>query len=177
MLSLFYYTGMRRGEVLGLRWGDVDFKRGVLRVRRSLNFRTGECEPPKTEAGVRDIPICPELMAILREYRGINIAFVVQAKKGGPLSESSFKWKWAKVQALLSDEITPHYFRHNYATRLYDAGVDVLTAAKVLGHADPTTTLRIYTDIENRRRVQAGGEAVKGAFAKKVGGKLADGED
>jgi integrase len=168
MLSLFYYTGMRRGEVLGLEWRDIDFEKGIIHVRRSLDLRTGELGKLKTPASERDIPIGAELMEILKEHRGIGNALVIHSKRGEPIAESTFKWRWKRVEALLgTKEITPHYFRHNYATRLYDAGADVLTAAKVLGHSDPTTTLKIYTDIKNSRRVEAGKAVVKTAFTQK----------
>lgn len=167
MLGLFYYTGMRRGEVLGLMWSDINFKDGVIHVRRSLDFNRG-IGKLKTPAAERDIPVGAELMEILRENRGVGNTFVVRSVRSGKaLSESSFKNKWRKIEALLgTDEVTPHYFRHNYATRLYDAGVDVLTAAKTLGHADPTTTLKIYTDLDRSRKVKAGKEVVKAAFKK-----------
>lgn len=56
-----------------------------------------------------------------------------------------------KAEPLIGSILTAHYFRHNYATLLYDAGVDVLTAQKYLGHADPVTTLRIYTHLKKLR--------------------------
>ncbi|MBQ1684620.1 MAG: tyrosine-type recombinase/integrase, partial [Clostridia bacterium] len=70
------------------------------------------------------------------------------------------------------DLVTPHYFRHNFATVLYDAGVDVLSASKVMGHADTKTTLSIYTDIANSRRVASGAASIKLAFSSKVAEKL-----
>ncbi len=64
--------------------------------------------------------------------------------------------------------LTAHYLRHNYASILYDAGVDVLTAQKLLGHADPVTTLRIYTHLkESRERIS--GEVVRAAFVRERG--------
>lgn len=170
IVSLLYYAGMRRGEMLALRWSDVDLKSEVLHVTKSLNFQTGAIEGTKTAAGVRDIPICAELNAILAERQGIGNTLIIQGERGRPIKEMAFRRRWAHIQREIFDgneEITPHYFRHNYATRLYDAGVDVLTASKVLGHSDPATTLRIYTDISNSRRVSDGSEAVKRAFENK----------
>lgn len=219
MLSLFYYTGMRRGEVLGLKWSDVDFKKEVIHVRRDLDVKTKSTDTLKTPAAKRDIPMTPELKQILTEYRGIGSGYVLQLEDGSPLGSTAFKRHFAKIQELLlSDEdaerrrelrrhkdrerknaayyrargktytqrpvpegadkapdlVTPHYFRHNFATVLYDAGIDVLSASRVMGHADTKTTLSIYTDIANSRRVASGLVQIKNAFSSKVAEKLPD---
>ena len=174
LLALLYYTGMRIGEILGLQWKDVDLKRDFIRGERSLSFKTMSTDTTKTEAGVRDIPVCAELKAILKDYQGIGEAFVVQAaEKGGPVPEMSYRRRIKRIsKAIGSEELTAHYFRYNYATRLYDAKVDPLTAAKIFGHSDPTTMLKIYTDIEHSKRSKRSTDAAKRAFQKKVAKKL-----
>ncbi len=69
--------------------------------------------------------------------------------------------------------LTPHYFRHNYCSVLYNAGVDVLTAQKYLGHSDIRTTLAIYAHLSEKKKDE-GAELVKAAFSKKVAEKLPD---
>lgn len=173
MIGLFYYTGMRRGEAIGLQWRDVDFKREVIRVRRDYDYKTNSVDTLKTANAERDIPMAPALRDILQEHRGIGKAYVLCSPTSPmkPLCEATLKRRWKKVQELLGSDVTTRTFRNNFATVLYDAGVDVLTAAKVMGHADPTTTLKIYTDLQRSRRVKAGNDAVKFAFPNNKLGK------
>lgn len=158
MLSVLFYTGMRRGEMLGLKWGDVDFDASVIHVERDFDFKTRQLDSLKTANAKRDIPIVPALKEILAEHRGPADTFVVHAPSDArkPMCEATLKRRWAHVQALLGADVTTRTLRDTYATALYDAGVDVLTAARVMGHADPTTTLKIYTDLERSHRVQRG---------------------
>lgn len=166
LMALFFYTGMRRGEVIGLQWKDVDMKNDVIRVRKDFDYKTNKLDSLKTENAERDIPIVPALKEILKDYQGIGDAFVIHAPSSTakPLCEATLKRKWKKIQALLGEDVTTRTFRNNFATVMYDVGVDVLTAAKAMGHADPTTTLKIYTDLDRSRKVQRGYEAVKNAF-------------
>lgn len=169
MIGLLFYTGMRRGEMLGLQWRDVDFKAGVIHVRRDFDYKTGDVDRLKTANARRDIPIVPELREILMEYRGVGEAFVVHAPSdpAHALPQKTFQRRWAAVKALTAPDVTPRTFRDNYATILYDGGVDLLTASKAMGHADPATMMKFYTDIERSRKVERGADAVRDAFAKK----------
>ena len=163
---------MRRGEAIGLQWQDVDFRNGVIHIRRDFDYKLNSVDTLKTANAIRDIPMVPQLYDLLQEYRGIGQAFVLCSPTDPtkPLCEATLKRRWKKVQALLGDEVTTRTFRNNFATLLYDAGVDVLTAAKVMGHSDPTTTLKIYTDLERSRRVKAGNGAILQMFElKKLG--------
>lgn len=82
------------------------------------------------------------------------------------MCEATLKRKWKKIRALVGENVTTRTFRNNFATVLYDAGIDVLTAAAAMGHADPSTTLGIYTDLKRSRKVKDGNEAIKGVFSK-----------
>lgn len=89
--------------------------------------------------------------------------------------QATFIRRWRLIQAALLEAapgiendgkgsiLTPHYFRHNYASILYRAGADVLTAQQYLGHADPATTLRIYTHLADETQLRDA-EKVRMAF-------------
>ena len=168
LMALLFYTGMRRGELIGLQWKEVDFKNDVIHVRRDYDYRTNSLDALKTPNSKRDIPLVPELREILLENKGPAEGFVVHAPTDPlkALPESTLKRKWDQIQQLIAEDVTSRTFRNNFATVLYDAGVDVLTASRAMGHADPATTLKIYTDIERSRKVQSGANAVKTAFEK-----------
>ena len=157
LTALLFYTGMRRGELIGLQWKEVDLKNDVIRVRRDFDWKENVLDTLKTPNAKRDIPIVPELREILEENKGPREGFVVHAPTDPmkALPEATYKRRWKAVRELI-------------ATVLYDAGVDVLTASRAMGHADPSTTLKIYTDIERSRKVKKGAAQVKAAFAEKT---------
>lgn len=165
LMGLLFYTGMRRGEVIGLQWKHVDLKHDEIHVRQDYDYRTLALDTPKTRNSVRDIPIVPALKEILMEHPGVGDAFVVHATDPSkPLCEATFKRRWAKVQKLLGNDVTTRTFRKNFATVMFDAHVDVVTAYRAMGHASLETMIKYYVDLEKSRRVQRGSEDVKGAF-------------
>ena len=165
LAGLLYYTGLRRGEALGLQWRDVDLRGGVIRVERDVDYKIGGVDGLKTPAARREVPVCPELHALLSEYRGVGSAYVLHgADPSHWMHESTFRRRWGAIRERVGSELTPHYLRHNYATVLYDAGVDVLAAARILGHSDPAVTMRIYVEISRLRRVRDGMQTARSAF-------------
>lgn len=176
LLAILYYTGLRRGEALGLRWSDIDFINRALHVERDIDFVTGKVGVVKTDTSVRNVPIPDELMALFQKNRKIGNGYIICAPKTGEYwSQATFVRRWRQLQAaLLNVErsienngegsiLTPHYFRHNYASILYRSGVDVLTAQHYLGHSDPTTTMRIYTHLAEETELKDA-EKVRRAF-------------
>ncbi len=154
LLALLYYTGLRRGEVLGLMWSDIDFVNMSLHVERDVDFATGHIGTCKTENSVRDVPIPDELLKMLKEERGIG--YIIKAPRTGEhWAQSTYVRHWKAIQKDIEEitkqecVLTAHFYRHNYASLLYAAGVDVLSAQKFLGHADPSTTMRIYTHLSD----------------------------
>lgn len=157
--------GLRRGEVLGLRWGDVDFEQGILRIRNHLSrgggvFRQG---PPKTPAAIRDLPLLPPVRKVLLDL-GTKIgalrqppspeSLVFVTELGQPCDPDAFRVSFqrlAKRNGL--PKITVHDVRHTMATLLKDSGVPDRDIQLMLGHADITTTLQIYqhATMENRK--------------------------
>lgn len=178
LVALLYYTGMRLGEALGLQWECVDFKKNVIHVRQQVNLRKGMITPPKTKESIRDIPLPDELAEML--VRGFPQAFVFPAPDGTYYRNSSSNRLWRSLMERMAELapdietrkdgasiLTPHYFRHNYASILYNAGVDVLSAQKFLGHANVKVTLEIYSHLSKEKEDASAG-AVIDAFKKRL---------
>lgn len=145
------YTGMRRGELLALTWEDVDLTNRVITVSKSLHHPGGKptVKRPKTDAGVRVVPIIDALLCAIPD--GPRSGPVFPSPNGGYLSSSQFFWRWAKYRAESHVTATPHQLRHAYATMLFEVGIDSKDAQILLGHANETTTRNIYTHIRKSR--------------------------
>ena len=176
IIYLLYYTGMRLGEACGLMWTDVDFRERVIHVRRDVDFKAGSIGTVKTEYSVRDIPIVDDLYAVLTRARGIG--YVFPAPDGDHWRNTQLNRLWKDIARAMCDAdptienkdgvsvLTAHYFRHNFASILYNAGVDVLAAQKILGHAKASTTLDIYSHI-SEKQTKVNADKIAGAFAAK----------
>ena len=173
------YTGCRKGEALAMQWTDIDFDARQIRVARSIAFDRGRpyVKAPKTRAGVRQIPLLPDLadaLAPLRQKSG----YLFHRENGEPLDSKTYErwWKhYCKDAGFCTYQpeprrdkngrpytyhkctltLTAHQLRHGYATMLYEAGVDVQLAKTLLGHADISVTQGIYTHIRNARQATA----------------------
>ena len=191
-LAVLYYLGLRRGEALGLKWGDFDFTEAQVHIQRDLDYAGSSAQDGslKTEAADRYVPIPPELKEKLLANKGANDEYVFQTKKGKPLPQASFKrmwhrlmlaagcvvWREVKPGSSRPDDIlkqikptlTPHYFRHNYVTMLYESGIDPLVAMKIVGHTDYQTTANIYTHIKEEMLKKATVD-LEGVFKKRAG--------
>lgn len=159
-------TGARRGEALGLKWDCVDLDTGVVQLRRNLVFldhkNTDLREYMKTDAGTRTVPIPENLCAALREERAsTNSLFVFHIWDGSPYHSSAFNCFWRKnvrnrfgpeakqttrtKGVICSKNVTPHVLRHTYATRCFEAGLDIKEVQYLMGHASPGVTMDVYT--------------------------------
>ena len=193
LLGLLLYTGARRGEILGLRWSDIDFKANQIRICRDIDYAAGDVGTVKTPSSIRTIPLMVELQEILLPLRQLD-GYLIHAPLGtgedwlpkktydrltynmridlyrlDPTMESvelshpdATRDRQHKPER--GSVLTAHYFRHNYASVLYDAGVDVKTAQRYLGHASITTTLNIYTHLAEKRK-QLSEAAARAAFS------------
>jgi integrase len=155
-------TGMRRSELLALRWQDIDLDRAVLRVERSLEQtkRAGLVfKAPKTRCGRRSITLPPSIVGELRTHwraqqeqrlalgvgKAPEDALVFPTWEGKPRSPNAFTKEWTRTMADASIEgITFHSLRHTHASTLIGAGLDVLTISRRLGHGSPAITLSVY---------------------------------
>lgn len=104
----------------------------------------------KTSAGTRKIPISCKLSPILKEYCKDRTGILFLSEYGNYIGTSTFTKRWNVMMEKLkefADDITPHIFRHRYASALYKASVDIKAAQYLLGHKDIKTTLDIYTHL------------------------------
>lgn len=164
--------GLRRGELLALQWTDIDLNTGKLYVNKAVAFDKSNkpvIKATKTNAGKREIEIPAVLLSALRQSRQDSL-YVCPAADGSPMSYSAFTRAWEsymhylnicaggsyatrnKPKVIAIQPFTPHQLRHTYATMLYSAGVDMLTAQKLLGHSNVKVTMEIYTHLEEERR-------------------------
>lgn len=102
LLLLLYYTGMRRGEALGLQWGDIDFEQKTLSVLRDVDHVTGAIGTVKTPASIRTIPIPQKLYDVLRPLRGLPGVHVIQAPSSGSfLCEATYRRTWQSLMVAM----------------------------------------------------------------------------
>jgi integrase len=146
---LFYWlaaeTGMRVGELIGLRVCDVDPFRKLACVRQSV-WR-GKVVSTKTEKSVRDIPIPVQIVDALRAHiGGREMGFVFTTKNGTPWNADLLlkRHLHGKLKVMDGNLKT---FRHTFATRQLHAKVPVSVVSKLLGHADTSTTMNIYAHV------------------------------
>lgn len=159
-LRLGLHAGLRRGEVMGLRWADVDQARGVLHVRWQ-RVATGrpEGDPgtwplalPKSKRR-RDVPLPPALAEALKEHRHLRCPFVVCHPGGRCWSHPFAHGRLAELGRALGAAGTPvpglrwHVLRHTYAARVLQGGCDLYRLSQLLGHASVRVTEMHYAHL------------------------------
>lgn len=162
MITLALTTGMRRGELLGLEWENIDLEQGTIEVRQSLSYVNGKniVKEPKNKSSLRKVSIPSTLLPDIKEYslhcrkdrlkagnlwEGSNHFFVFSSWNGKPLYHTTpGTWfrRFLKKHNLKS--IRFHDLRHTSATLLINQGVHAKIISERLGHADIRTTMNIY---------------------------------
>src|SRR5215470_4621544 len=160
--SLALGTGMRRNELLGLRWGDVDLDAGRLTIEQSLEQTAAHgirVKAPKTRHGRRTISLPAHLVTELRQHwreqqeqrLGIGLGKAPEASPvfatadGRHLSPNAITKAWPVAMAAIGmPAVTLHSLRHTHASVLIASGLDILTISRRLGHSSPTITLSVY---------------------------------
>jgi integrase len=152
MIGLIAATGLRVGELLGLRWRALDLEVGTLNVRESVY--EGKTQQPKTQKARRTIPLGPHAIALLKDHRDRSTRksaddLVFPNKSGEPLRESKLLERVLQPAAERAGlgRVTWHQFRHIHSSLLNDLRVPVKIAQEQLGHASISTTLNIYTHV------------------------------
>lgn len=147
------YTGLRLGEVLGLMGKDIDRDRRIIHVRRSVYWDGSKprIKSPKTDAGTRDVPILKPLMGVLPNIADDEYLFPSARDPKAPMGRCLYNLRFDAFRKEYGVKSTLHQIRHSYATMLYECGVDAKTAQHLLGHAQISTTLDIYTEFRRDR--------------------------
>lgn len=153
--------GLRQGELLALRWSDVDLEAGTLTVRHTLRITDGELAEPKTERSRRTLRLSPGLSASLRAHKARQAAerlaagrrwrdrgFVFASSVGSPLNASNVTHSF---QADLARAGLPrqrfHDLRHAFATLQLEDGEELAVISRMLGHANFSTTANVYAHV------------------------------
>ena len=156
---LLYYCGLRREECLALDVSALDFKRRLVHVRQALVFDVNapKIERTKNAYSVRSVPIPAPFLPVLKAYTADKRGLLFSMPNGDPITKSSFRCFWDNIKTALVNEtpdaetLTPHIFRHNYATMLYYSDISPKKAAELMGHADTTMINRIYAHLDEMK--------------------------
>lgn len=187
LLEFAFFTGLRRGEVLGLRWDDIDPTFGKVKVRRSIVAVGGKTaiQPPKTTSGERTVVLPERARLALREQHKNQAAdrlkagpnwqaegWVFATATGGPLSPTNVSRDYRRIRdaAGLPDILRFHSLRHSAASVLLAAGVPLLDVSKLMGHSRYSVTADIYAHMLPESMTEAATAVDRYLARKKVGG-------
>ena len=154
-------TGMRRGELLALRWDDLNFATGKLRIDKQVYPVGGKLiiSEPKTKAANRTIILPPAMVELLAEYKkGVfsELMFLSRTKPEQPIDPGYVR---KRLQVILEragcKRVRFHDLRHTFATLSLENGMDVKTLSTIIGHVSAATTLNTYTHITDEMRQKA----------------------
>ena len=166
MIDFMLRTGLRSGEARGLRWRDIDWKKGLIHVRnnRTIDEFKRDCDDtPKTETSARDIPMTADVREILNRQRqqcrdmfgnvqGLNDPVFKSTRNTG-VARISLNKTFVRILARMAksghgiEAITPHALRDTFATRAIEAGMSPQTLKTILGHSSLAMTMDLYAHV------------------------------
>ncbi|MBQ4585980.1 MAG: site-specific integrase [Clostridia bacterium] len=160
-LWLFPYiallTGMRKGEILALKWSDIDFNKNIINVSKSVCYHRGNAiiKLPKTENGIRIVPLLNRLKKVLLKQNIIKENYILSDDGKNPLSQKRYRTLYKKFKNETGINCTAHQLRHSFATFAFESGVPIKSIQNLLGHAQISTTMDIYTDFREKSLIDA----------------------
>lgn len=175
VFELYYLdlsTGLRRGELLGLKWCDINFHTRLLEVKRQIQRVNGVIQEtqPKTSNAYRKILLPTETISILKQYReqqAIPNDYVFPSPTGGIMEPDCARKMLKRVLKRAGlEELRFHDLRHTFATLALQNGVDVKTLSGILGHYSAGFTLDTYGHVTTQMQEDAANKV--GGFLKKA---------
>lgn len=159
-------TGLRIGEICGLRWSDIDIENGTITVKRTIEriYMIDDdvkhtklvINTPKTKNSYREIPMNKELLAMVKPLKKVvNANFYVLTNEEKPTEPRTYRnYYYRLMQRLDIPCLKYHGLRHSFATRCVESNCDYKTISVLLGHANITTTLNLYVhpNMEQKKR-------------------------
>lgn len=183
IVMLLFCFGLRRGEVLALTKSDINLKKRILIVNKTVVFdantpviKTGA----KSEAGNREIPIPESALGFLRDFlKPVDTFYLFPGKNTETLSKTQYVKMWDRIIRKMNDAVTTekekmigaepiqgltaHIFRHNYCTMLYYSGISQKKAVELMGHSDLKMIMEVYAHLDEEK--EAVQEKINSAIA------------
>ena len=162
-------TGLRTGELVGLKWNDIDFEEKTLKIERSMEYRytTGAWRlgEPKSKSGYRTIPLTDEAIRILKSQKAKNQIIkyipdewaeqVFLCRKGELVKNSTYDTALFKICDKANiKSFSMHVLRHTFATRCIEGGMLPKTLQKILGHSNIGITMNLYVHITEEEKLK-----------------------
>lgn len=159
-------TGLRRSELLALRWENIDMEKKIIHVRESVS-ETGtglEIHPCKSIKSIRDIPFDDELYDIFSKMK--QTGFVIKGQNGKNMNPHNWSYKryavvnkkiqqTAEQKGIALPLLNPHELRHTFGSILYGRGVDIVTISKLMGHSSIEITVKLYVHDSLEKKMEA----------------------
>ena len=171
LVMLLFYFGLRRGEVLALTKSDINLKKKLLIVNKTVVFdvntpiiKTGA----KSDAGNREIPIPDSAAPFFRQFlKSVDTFYLFPGKNTETLSKTQYVKMWNRIVKKMNDTVTTekekiigaqpiggltaHIFRHTYCTMLYYSGISQKKAVELMGHSDLKMIMEVYAHLDEKK--------------------------
>lgn len=167
-MHIAFHTGMRRGEVCGLTWDDVNFENKTITIDKIMIEKRGNqysIDTPKTQSSYRTISIGDTLIKILKKHKMkqsenrlfygkhyVETNFVCTRPNGKPTTPGVIKWHCESLRRKTDIDFTFHSFRHTHATMLIENGAKMKDVQDRLGHSRISTTMDIYAHVTQKTK-------------------------
>ena len=147
------YTGIRIGELLALTWEDIDFEKHLLSINKSVctlkinNQNILHVDTPKTKSSMRIIPIPKQLIPYLKKIKKTSKSkYVITTRNNTMVGTRAYQKSYERIIKKIGVKYRNfHCLRHTFATRALELGMDVKSLSEILGHKDPSITLKRYS--------------------------------